>query len=78
MRYAARRLRRKLPAAKVVLACLTGVAGTTAEQLGESAKADFVATSLREVVRQCLNEAIGKLRAEKETAAGNRTTVSAA
>jgi hypothetical protein len=78
MRYAVRRLRRKLPAAKVVLACLTGVTGTGPEQLGESAKADLVATSLREVVRQCLHEAMGNPLDERETAAGPRTTVSAA
>ena len=43
MQYAVRRIRRKLPAARVVLACLTGVTGTVAEQLGESARADLIA-----------------------------------
>jgi hypothetical protein len=66
MRYAVRRIRRKLPAARVVLACLTKASGTTAEQLGESAKADLVATSLRDVVRVCLREAAGTPAPEQE------------
>ena len=77
MRYAVRRIRRKLPAARVVLACLTGVGETTAEQLGEAARADLMATSLHEVVRLCLQEAVGTLPLEHENAI-LRTTVSAA
>ena len=61
MRYAVRRLRRKLPAATVLLGCLTGVAGSTAEQLREAAKADLMATNLRDVVRQCLDVARGPI-----------------
>lgn len=61
MRYAVRRLRRKLPAATVLLGCLTGVAGSTAEQLREAAKADLIATNLRDVVRQCLDVARGPI-----------------
>src|SRR5829696_9415524 len=57
MRYAVRRLRRKLPAATVLLGSLTGVAGSTVEQLREAAKADLIATNLRDVVRQCLDVA---------------------
>jgi len=61
MRYAVRRLRRKLPAATVLLGCLTGVAGATVDELREAAKADLIATNLRDVVRQCLEVARGPI-----------------
>ncbi len=57
MRFAVRRLRRKFPAARIVLGCLAEGDLATAEQLRESAKADSLATSLRDVVRQCLDVA---------------------
>ena len=69
MRYAVRRVRRKLPAVKIVLGCLTGVTGSTAEQLRDAAKADDVATSLRGVVRRCLEEARVSIRDEEPTVA---------
>jgi hypothetical protein len=59
MRYAVRRLRRKLPGARIVLGCFTLPANATAEGLREAAKADFGATSLREAVGLCLVEARG-------------------
>jgi predicted PurR-regulated permease PerM len=78
MRYAVRRLRRKLSGAKVVLACLTGVEATSAEQLRESAKADIVATSLREVVRRCLDVARGDVPDEALAAMPTARSESAA
>jgi hypothetical protein len=78
MRYAVRRLRRKLLGAKVILACLTGVEATTAEQLRESAQADIVATVLREVVRQCLDVARGDVPDEALAAMPTARTESAA
>jgi hypothetical protein len=57
MRYAVRRLRRKLPEVEIVLGCLTGTAGSTAELLRDSAKADHVGTTLRDMVRLCLEAA---------------------
>jgi hypothetical protein len=57
MRYAVRKLRRKLPEVEIVLGCLTGGAGSTAELMREAAKADQVGTSLREIVRLCLEAA---------------------
>jgi hypothetical protein len=54
MRYAVRKLRRKLPEVEIVLGCLTGGAGGTAEFMREAAKADQVGTSLRDIVRLCL------------------------
>ena len=59
MRYAVRRLRRKLPHTRIVLACLTLPTSGAVEVVLEAAKADVVATSLRETVRLCLLEARG-------------------
>lgn len=76
MRYAVRRLRRKLPAAKIVLGCLTLPANATAEVLREAAKADLIATSLREAVRQCLVEAQATTLAQ-ESASGEAAATAA-
>jgi predicted PurR-regulated permease PerM len=50
MRYAVRRLRRKLPLARIMVGCWVEDAAA-AEQFQEIAKADFVARSLREATR---------------------------
>ncbi len=57
MRYAVRRLRRKLSEVEIVLGCLTGTAGSTAELMRDAAKADHVGTSLRDIVQLCLEAA---------------------
>jgi predicted PurR-regulated permease PerM len=53
MRYAVRRLRRKLPLARIMVGCWVEDAAA-AEQLQEIAKADIVAPSLREATRICV------------------------
>jgi hypothetical protein len=59
MRYAIRRMRRRLPGAQVFLGCW--VADIDTATLREMTKADAVATTLREAVRLCL-EAAGNSR----------------
>jgi predicted PurR-regulated permease PerM len=59
MRYAIRRMRRKLPKAQVLLGCW--MADIDTATLREMTKADAVATTVREAVRLCL-EAAGKSR----------------
>jgi hypothetical protein len=55
MRYAVRRLRRRLPQAKIVLGCWTADTNTTvAENLREAARADLAASTLREATSLCL------------------------
>lgn len=56
MRYAVRRLRRRLPGARVVLSCLRSDAAEPVD-LQDVIRADLIATSLRETVRLCLEEA---------------------
>lgn len=55
MRYAVRRLRRKIPQVTILLGCwtLTGAPGTL-EELRAGAKADLVAADFSEAVRECL------------------------
>jgi predicted PurR-regulated permease PerM len=53
MRYAVRRLRRKLPLARIMVGCWVEDTAA-AEQFQETAKADFVAPSLREATRICV------------------------
>ena len=55
MRYAVRRLRRKVPKARIVLAVWMGDEQSAAIQ--ESAKADAVVATLRDAVRLCIDEA---------------------
>jgi hypothetical protein len=57
MRYAVRRLRRKLPQARIMIGCWTSPddAGRL-EALRESAKADLFASTLREATRICIEE----------------------
>jgi predicted PurR-regulated permease PerM len=55
MRYTIRRLRRKLPRAKIVLAAW--MRGDQPDAALDSAKADAVVVSLRDAVRLCIDEA---------------------
>jgi hypothetical protein len=55
MRYAIRRLRRRLPNVKVLLGCWMADGDT--ENLRELVKADFVAATLRNAVKLCLEAA---------------------
>jgi hypothetical protein len=57
MRYAVRRLRCKLPEVEMAMGWLTDTAGSTAELLRDAAKADQVGTTLRDIVRLCLEAA---------------------
>ena len=58
MRYSVKRLRRKLPKATIVLGCLIkDIDPATLELLREGAKADFVAPSLGEAVKKCIDAA---------------------
>jgi predicted PurR-regulated permease PerM len=61
MRYSVRRLRRRLPNATIVLGCwMKDLDPTTLEQLRESAKADFVTTSLGQTLQLCIETAQGR------------------
>jgi predicted PurR-regulated permease PerM len=55
MRYTIRRLRRKLPNARILLGCWLVEGDATT--LGDAVKADDVATTLRQAVRLCLEAA---------------------
>jgi hypothetical protein len=59
MRYTIRRMRRKLPNTQILLGCW--MADVDAEALRDTAKADAVATRLRDAVKLCL-EAAGAAR----------------
>ena len=59
MRYAVRRLRRKLPKAIIILGCwVKDIDAAALEVLRDNAKADLVAASLGETVKLCI-EATG-------------------
>ena len=58
MRYAVRRLRRKLPHAMIIQVCWVKDGDPALESLRDGTKADFVATSMSEAVKLCL-EATG-------------------
>jgi predicted PurR-regulated permease PerM len=58
MRYAVRRLRRKVPRAKIVLA--VWMSGEKPDAALASTKADAIVVSLREAVRLCIDEASAK------------------
>jgi predicted PurR-regulated permease PerM len=61
MRYAVRRLRRKLPKATIILGCwLKEIDQARLVSLREGAKADLVAASLGEAVRLCIEAAVVK------------------
>lgn len=62
IRYAVRRLRRKLPKARIMVGLWSGI--ETSESLDaarESAKADLFASSLREATRLCIEEIVPTL-----------------
>jgi predicted PurR-regulated permease PerM len=68
MRYAVRRLRRKLPKATIILGCwMKDLDPAALEQLRDGAKADLAANSLGEAVKLCI-EATG-FESEPEAAA---------
>ena len=55
MRYAVRRLRRKLPHATIILGCwMKDIDATGQERLRDGARADLVAASLGEAVKLCI------------------------
>jgi predicted PurR-regulated permease PerM len=58
MRYTIRRLRRKLPDAKIILGCWTAESGLAT--LTEAVNADVIALTLREAVNLCLEQARAK------------------
>jgi len=67
MRYAVRRLRRKLPRATVILGCgLMDMNPDALEQLRESAKADLAAPSLGEATQLCLEIAGTAIASSKQ------------
>ena len=55
MRYTIRRLRRKLPNAKIVLGCWMAEADTT--MLAQTVKADVITTTLSDTAKLCLDQA---------------------
>jgi hypothetical protein len=55
MRYTIRRLRRKIPEAKIVLGCW--MAEGDAAALADATKADAVAVTLREALAFCVEQA---------------------
>jgi hypothetical protein len=58
MRYAVRRLRRKLPKAIIILGCwVKDIDPTALEALRDNAKADLVAASVGEAVKLCIEAA---------------------
>jgi predicted PurR-regulated permease PerM len=59
MRYTIRRLRRKLPEARILLGCW--VADRDAKTLLDTSKADAVAMTLRDAVKLCLDAASGSM-----------------
>jgi hypothetical protein len=66
MRYAVRRLRRKLPSATIILGCWLKEADPAAlELLREGAKADLVASSLGDALKLCIEAAGVKDRSRK-------------
>jgi len=76
IRYAVRRLRRKLPGARIMVGLWSGVDGLEkAEAVRESSKADLFASTLREAIRVCIEatrpEAIGDSLLEGQVRHGN-------
>ena len=77
IRYAVRRLRRKLPNARIMVGLWSGVDGLEkAEAVRESSKADLFASTLREAIRVCIEatpgpEAIGDSLLEGQIRHGN-------
>jgi hypothetical protein len=77
MRYAVRRLRRKLPSATIVLGCWVKEINPAAlESLREGAKADLVASSLGDAVKLCI-EAAG-VKDQRQESLGKETSATVA
>jgi hypothetical protein len=57
IRYAVRRLRRKLPLARIMVGLWTGIDADSAKTILESSKADIVAPTLREATRLLIEAA---------------------
>jgi hypothetical protein len=72
MRYAIRRMRRKLPHAKIILGCW--MAGGETSTIVEATKADAVAVTLRDAARLCFEEATARpaqeIKLETKVASG--------
>ena len=77
MRYAVRRLRRKLPSATIVLGCwVKEIDPAALESLREGAKADLVASSLGDAVKLCI-EAAG-VKDQRQESLGKETSATVA
>ena len=77
MRYAVRRLRRKLPSATIVLGCwVKEIDPAALESLREGAKADLVASSLGDTVKLCI-EAAG-VKDQRQESLGKETSATVA
>jgi hypothetical protein len=77
MRYAVRRLRRKLPKATIILGCwIKDLDPVALEQLRDGAKADLAAASLGDAVKLCI-EATGVL-SEPQVAGRNELSATTA
>jgi len=78
MRFATRRLRRKLPRSLIVLVCCgTELNSDTLESLRDNAKADLVAADLTEATRHCI-EAAQPTRLSDRLEAKNSSVITAA
>jgi predicted PurR-regulated permease PerM len=78
MRYAVRRLRRKLPSATIILGCwVKDIDPAALELLRESAKADLVASSLGDAVKLCIEATGVKDKPPGATPQASTTTVAA-
>jgi predicted PurR-regulated permease PerM len=62
MRYAVKRLRRRMPSATIVLLSLTLAPNLTSEELNEVVNPDVLATSFREIIELCLRAASAETR----------------
>jgi predicted PurR-regulated permease PerM len=78
MRYAVRRLRRKLPSATIILGCwVKEIDPAALELLREGAKADLVASSLGDAVKLCIEATGVKDKPPGATPQASTTTVAA-
>ena len=78
MRYAVRRLRRKLPKAIIILGCwVKDIDAAALEALRDNAKADLVAASLGEAVKLCI-EATGVTDKSHSATEQEKSTIAAA
>ena len=78
MRYAVRRLRRKLPSATIILGCwVKEIDPDALELLREGAKADLVASSLGDAVKLCIEAAGVKDQRQESTGQETSATVAA-